>query len=290
MPEHQPVMAKRIAEILVNNPHGVYVDATFGRGGHSCALLDKLSGKGRVLAIDRDPEAVLHAGTIDDSRLVVQHAPFSDLPLLLKALDLPGIDGIVFDLGVSSPQLDNAQRGFSFQRQGPLDMRMDPTRDEPLQKALLRLSEKALADIIYHYGEERYSRRIAKAIHTSRPIADTLQLATIVAKAVPRWEKGQHPATRTFMALRIFLNRELEELEQTLPAAVSALNPGGRLAVLSFHSLEDRIVKRFLQKESRNEQARIKLLFPYERPGLEEKRQNPRARSAILRSAEKMDV
>jgi 16S rRNA (cytosine1402-N4)-methyltransferase len=167
---------------------------------------------------------------------------------------------------------------------------MDPTRDEPLQKALRRLSEKELADIIYHYGEERYARRIARAIAANRHLDNTLQLADVVAKAIPRWEKGQHPATRTFMALRIFLNRELEEIEIALPAAIAALKPSGRLAVLSFHSLEDRIVKHFLKMESRLPQPRLRLLFAYERPTHEEKNLNPRARSAMLRAAEKIEV
>jgi 16S rRNA (cytosine1402-N4)-methyltransferase len=290
MTEHRPVMVERIAELLVQDPDGIYMDATFGRGGHSRAILSRLSEKGRLIALDRDPEAIAFAQTLNEPRLIIEHTPFSNLSSVLKNLGIAHVHGIVFDLGVSSPQLDNGDRGFSFNKAGPLDMRMDPSRDEPLQKALRRLSEKELADIIFHYGEERYARRIARAIAANRHMDNTLQLADVVAKAIPRWEKGQHPATRTFMALRIFLNRELEEIEKALPAAITALKPGGRLAVLSFHSLEDRIVKRFLKTESRLPQPRLRLLFAYERPTHEEKNLNPRARSAMLRSAEKIEA
>ena len=302
---HAPVLLGEALEALAVRPDGFYVDATFGRGGHSRALLEQLGERGTLLAIDRDPQAVAAARVQfgADPRATIVHAPFSRLGEVLGDAGRRA-DGILLDLGVSSPQLDDASRGFSFLRDGPLDMRMDPGSGESAAQWLARAGEREIATVIARLGEDRFARRIARAIVDARaagPIETTGQLAEVVSRAVPTREPGKHPATRTFQALRIHVNRELEELEEVLPQAVEALAPGGRLAVISFHSLEDRMVKRFLRRAAQDDpawaglpaipaQARAKLrlvgraVFPSEG----EVAANPRARSAVLRAAERV--
>ncbi len=285
---------------------GLYIDGTFGRGGHSRALLARLGPEGRVLALDRDPEAIATAQALasQDKRLQVFHRPFSRLSQLADTLGIRGaVAGMLLDLGVSSPQLDDARRGFSFSKSGPLDMRMDPEDGESAADWLARVSEEAITRVLRIYGEERFARRIARRIVQARrkaPLTTTDQLAALVAAAVPRWERGKHPATRTFQALRIQINGELEELRRGLAAACELLKPGGRLAVISFHSLEDRIVKRFIRAEAQGptfppgvpvpataQRGRLRSLGK-RRPGAREIAENPRARSAILRIAERL--
>ncbi|MFZ8986486.1 MAG: 16S rRNA (cytosine(1402)-N(4))-methyltransferase RsmH [Steroidobacteraceae bacterium] len=303
--EHVPVLLEETLEALAVKGDGFYVDATYGRGGHAEAVLARLGNRGTLLVIDRDPEAVAcareHIGR--DPRVTVVHADFASLDTALEAVGRQP-DGILLDLGVSSPQLDTPGRGFSFQRQGPLDMRMDPGTGQSAAEWLAEVDERELAMVIARYGEERFARRIARAIVGARavhPIADTAELARVVAAAVPRREPGKHPATRTFQALRIHVNDELGQLERVLPRAMAALAPGGRLAVISFHSLEDRMVKRFLRDQSRDDpawaglpvvpeaaRARLRLVGRAVFPGEEEVRRNPRARSAVLRAAERI--
>ena len=303
--EHVPVLLEETLEALAVKGDGFYVDATYGRGGHAEAVLARLGNRGTLLVIDRDPEAVAcareHIGR--DPRVTVVHADFAALDTALEAVGRQP-DGILLDLGVSSPQLDTPGRGFSFQRQGPLDMRMDPGTGQSAAQWLAEVDERELAMVIARYGEERFARRIARAIVGARavhPIADTAELARVVAAAVPRREPGKHPATRTFQALRIHVNDELGQLERVLPRAMAALAPGGRLAVISFHSLEDRMVKRFLRDHSRDDpawaglpmvpeaaRARLRLVGRAVFPGEEEVRRNPRARSAVLRAAERI--
>lgn len=302
--KHAPVMLDEALHALTLRDDGFYVDATFGRGGHSRALLARLGERGVLLAIDRDPQAVAEAREAigADPRVRVAHASFSLLNELVAAVGRPA-DGILLDLGVSSPQLDDAARGFSFMRDGPLDMRMDPGSGDSVASWLARADEREIATVIWRYGEERHARRIARAVVAARddaPVTTTRRLAEIIARAVPGREPGKHPATRTFQALRIHVNRELEELESVLPQAVTALAPGGRIAVISFHSLEDRIVKRFLRRESHDDpawaglpvvppaaRARLRLVGRAIFPTTQEKARNPRARSAVLRIAEK---
>jgi 16S rRNA (cytosine1402-N4)-methyltransferase len=305
---HVTVLLSEAVEALAVKPDGVYVDATFGRGGHSRALLARLGNQGRLIAMDRDPGAVAAGAAIMDGRLVLVHAPFSDLSKVLAEQGLTAVDGILFDLGVSSPQLDEAERGFSFRFDAPLDMRMDTSGGETAGEWLARASVREITEVLRNYGEERFAYEIAKAIvsgrdgEDSQPVATTRQLATLVAATVRTREPGQHPATRTFQALRIHVNQELEELSLALPQAIRALKAGGRLAVISFHSLEDRIVKRFLRAEEHPDnlpsrlplraselpQARVKVLGKPLRPGKVEVAANPRARSAVLRVAEKL--
>ncbi len=287
---------------------GIYVDATCGRGGHSEAMLARLGTHGRVLALDRDPQAVsaVRARFANDARFEILHAPFSQLHAQLADRGLNGrVDGLLFDLGVSSPQLDAPERGFSFLREGPLDMRMDPTRGISAAQWLNAADEAEIARVLRDYAEERFARRIARVIVRERataPIATTRALAEIVARAVPTRERGKDPATRSFQAIRIFINRELEELETALPQAVAALAPGGRLAVISFHSLEDRKVKHFLRAEARGvepppglpvradaQRTRLKLVGKAIRASETEIARNPRARSAVLRVAERTE-
>jgi len=301
---HAPVLLGEVLEVLAVRPDGFYVDATFGRGGHSRAILARLGERGTLLAIDRDPQAVAAARAQlgADPRTMIVHAPFSRLSEALAATRKA--DGILLDLGVSSPQLDDAARGFSFLRDGPIDMRMDPGSGESAAQWLARADEREIATVIARLGEDRFARRIARAIVAARadgPIDTTSRLAEVVARAVPTREPGKHPATRTFQALRIHVNRELEELEQVLPQAVDALAPGGRLAVISFHSLEDRMVKRFLRRESQDDpawaglpavpahaRARLRLVGRAVFPSEAEVAGNPRARSAVLRAAERV--
>ncbi len=299
---HQSVLLNESLAALVLRADGRYLDGTYGRGGHAAAILAQLGPSGRLLVMDRDPQAIAHARArfADDARVDIRHAPFSTLA------DWPevraGVDGILLDLGVSSPQLDEARRGFSFMADGPLDMRMDPSSGEPVSAWLARAEESAIADVLWHYGEERRSRAIARVIVAERAraaIDTTAQLAALIA-GVPGTRDGhKHPATRSFQALRIHINDELGELDRALASALSVLNPGGRLAVISFHSLEDRAVKRFLSARSGKVvgdrrrplmpevvAAEFKVLKRV-MPGAEELASNPRARSAVLRIAEK---
>jgi 16S rRNA (cytosine1402-N4)-methyltransferase len=304
---HETVLLDEAVEALVVSEAGKYIDGTYGRGGHSAAILSALSPEGRLLAIDKDPEAVSSARQrwADEARFTIAHGSFSDMAEFADQQGWSGlVDGVLLDLGVSSPQLDNPERGFSFMRSGRLDMRMNTEAGESAAEWLARADEKEIADVIYEYGEERFSRRIARAIVRAReeaPVEDTLQLAEIIADAVPRHEKGRHPATRSFQAIRIFVNAELDDLERGLESALSLLTKGGRLVVISFHSLEDRIVKRFMRKESRGEplprrlpvpgdvgQGRLRLVGKALRPSDAEVAQNPRARSAVMRVAERL--
>ncbi len=303
---HQPVLLAEVLAALQVRPEGTYVDGTFGRGGHSMAILAALGPRGRLLAMDRDPDAVAAGMRIEDRRFVIERGSFADMGDMLEKRGLLGaVDGILLDLGVSSPQLDDPARGFSFQHDGPLDMRMDPDSGEPAAAWLAHASAQEIADVLWRFGEERHSRRIARAVVAARaeaPVATTARLAAIVSAAVPRREPGKHPATRTFQALRIQVNGELEALPCALAASVPALAPGGRLAVISFHSLEDRIVKRFMRDLSRPRDdlppdlpvrdvapaALLCLVGKPRRPGPDEVATNPRARSAVLRVAERL--
>jgi 16S rRNA (cytosine1402-N4)-methyltransferase len=281
------------------------VDATFGRGGHSRLILRQLGSQGRLIAMDRDPEAIAAAGKIRDSRFTAMHARFGELRRTLEALHAGSIAGVLFDLGVSSPQLDDPDRGFSFRFDAPLDMRMDRTKGPSAAQWLEQAEEAEIREVLRDYGEERFAKQIAKAIVAARrrgPVRSTGQLAALVGSAVRTREPGQDPATRTFQALRIYLNKELEELSLALPQALAALSPRGRLAVISFHSLEDRIVKRFMRDNARAgalpedlpvrerdlPAPKLRVLGKPVRVGAEELKANPRARSAVLRVAEKL--
>ncbi len=306
MDEHIPVLAREVLEGLAPVADGLYIDATFGRGGHTARILEALGGEGRVLALDRDPAAIA-AGRVrfaSEVRLALVHAPFADLRQVVHdhARDRP-VAGVLFDLGVSSPQLDEAARGFSFSKDGPLDMRMDPTRGEPVAAWLARAAVDEMREVIASLGEERFARRIAQAIAAERaraPIERTARLAAIVAAAV-RTRDGKHPATRTFQALRMHVNDEPGQLARGLAAAVDVLAPRGRLAVISFHSLEDRLTKDFMRRESSLDPvlARLPVPPPHAAPRLRlvggkhrasaaEVAANPRARSAVLRVAERV--
>ena len=307
MAEHTPVLPDEVLAGLAVRADGRYCDATFGRGGHTAAILASLGPVGRVFALDRDPEAV-RAGRqsfAGEPRLTLIRGSFGRLEELLRAAGLEGeLQGVLLDLGVSSPQLDEAGRGFSFMQDGPLDMRMDNEAGESAARWLARAGEREIAGILRTLGEERYANRIARALVAARaaaPIERTGQLADLVAAAVPTREPGKHPATRTFQAIRIHVNGELEALESALPQTVRLLAPGGRLCVISFHSLEDRIVKRFIQREERGDPvyAGLPQVPPHARPRLRrvggrvtpggaELARNPRARSAVLRVAERL--
>jgi 16S rRNA (cytosine1402-N4)-methyltransferase len=304
---HQPVLLTEVLEGLDIQPDGVYVDGTFGRGGHAGAILDELGPHGKLLAMDKDPEAVHSAETQygNDPRFEITQGAFTMLGHLVAERQLQGrINGLLLDLGVSSPQLDDPVRGFSFSDDGPLDMRMDPTAGISAAEWLAEASEAAISDVLKTFGEERFARRIARRIvqqREQRPLETTRQLAELVAAAVPVREKNKHPATRSFQAIRIYINRELEELENVLEQVPDMLAARGRLAVISFHSLEDRIVKRFIRREYRGEQPPVDLPLPSvehrprlrpvgkaQRPGIAETATNPRARSAVLRIAERL--
>jgi 16S rRNA (cytosine1402-N4)-methyltransferase len=301
---HTTVLLTEAVTALVTQPAGTYVDATFGRGGHARAVLARLSPSGRLVAFDKDPEAIAAAGQIDDPRLTVCHCGFARMREELAALGIARVDGVLFDLGVSSPQIDNPVRGFSFRFDAPLDMRMDTTRGETAADFLARADERQIAEVIRDYGEERFAVQIAKALVARReggsPVRTTSELSQVVARAVKTREPGQDPATRTFQALRIHVNDELEELKQGLSAALALLAPQGRLVVIAFHSLEDRIVKTFIARESRDEiDRRAPMAAPKPmrlvalgriRPGADEVAANPRARSAILRVAERTEA
>jgi len=305
--EHTPVLVDESLAALALQADGYYVDATFGRGGHTARILEALGGKGRVLALDRDAQAIAagRARFANDLRLTLVHAPFAELATLVPAhSDGRPCRGVLFDLGVSSPQLDDAARGFSFRADGPLDMRMDATRGEPVSAWLARAGVDEIREVIATLGEERFARRVAEFIvnaRAERPITRTSELAAIVSRAVRTREPGKHPATRTFQALRMFINDELGQLERGLTAAASVLAVGGRLAVITFHSLEDRMVKQFMQAQSRVDPAlarlpvipasaepRFRIVGRKSRPGEAELASNPRSRSAMLRVAERV--
>ena len=307
---HAPVLLEEAVAALAIQPAGIYVDGTYGRGGHARAILAALGPPGRVVALDRDPAAEAAARAVTDARFTFRRAWFSALPAVLAELSIARVDGVLLDLGISSPQIDDPARGFSFRADGPLDMRMDPTRGESAAAFLARADARELTEVIRDYGEERFAQSIARAIVAARalaPILRTRQLAAVVAQAVrtrPRGDWGQDPATRTFQALRIFVNRELAELALTLPRIVPLMNAGGRLAVISFHSLEDRIVKRFFRQGSQPwggdprlarfairadvlPGAPLRIIGRSIRASGREIAANPRARSATLRVAER---
>ncbi len=296
--QHTTVLLSEAVDALDIQPDGTYVDATFGRGGHTRLVLSKLSSHGRLIAFDKDPEAIQAAQQINDPRFSIRHQGFADLGELPAA----SVDGVLMDLGVSSPQIDNPARGFSFRFEGPLDMRMDTTRGQSVAEWLAEAELQQIAEVIRDYGEERFAVQIAKAIVARRQergsLASTSELAQLVADTVKTREPGQNPATRTFQAFRIFINAELEELQQALSASLQILRPGGRLAVISFHSLEDRIVKQFITQHAREVYDRrapfaapkVMDLKAIDRikPSEQEVAANPRARSAILRIAERL--
>lgn len=300
---HKSVLLEEAVDALAIRPDGAYIDATFGRGGHSRLILDRLGPRGRLIALDRDPEAVAAGKRIDDARFCMVHASFAELAGVLERLGLEGVDGVLLDLGVSSPQLDAAARGFSFRRDGPLDMRMDTSRGQTAAQWLETAGEIEIREVIRDYGEERFAKQIAKAIVAARqrePVVTTGQLADIVGAAVRTREKGKDPATRTFQAVRIYLNQELAHLSLALPQILDSLSAGARLAVISFHSLEDRIVKRFMHDAAHADvplrlplrarelpQPRLRLVGKPVRPSAGEIAANPRARSATLRVAER---
>ena len=305
---HQTVLLQEAVDALAiradsKRAEGCYVDATFGRGGHSRLILERLGARGRLIAFDKDPQAVAAATRIDDARFRAVHASFVELAGVLARVGLEGVDGVLFDLGVSSPQLDDAARGFSFRRDGPLDMRMDTSRGQTAAQWLETADEAEIREVIRDYGEERFAKQIAKAIVAARqrgPVLTTGQLAAIVGAAVRTREKNKDPATRTFQAVRIYLNQELAQLSLALPQILELLRPGGRLAVISFHSLEDRIVKCFMRDAARADvpirlplrerelpQPRLRLVGKPLRASAQEIAANSRARSATLRVAER---
>ncbi len=303
---HRPVMLAEVKEALKLKPDGNYVDATFGRGGHAQAILEQLGANGRLLAIDKDPEAVAQARRrfANEPRFKIMQGSFSEIEVFIKRNNLLGkVDGLLLDLGVSSPQLDDPERGFSFRFDGPLDMRMNPEKGISASQWLAQATENEIATVLKEYGEERYARRIARVILRERAeigITTTKQLAGLIARSVPTREKGKDPATRSFQALRIFINSELDDLRGCLTKVPDVLAPGGRLAVLSFHSLEDRIVKRFIRDQARGQilparlpvregpnSAKLRKVGKPRKPSDEEVAANPRARSAILRIAER---
>jgi 16S rRNA (cytosine1402-N4)-methyltransferase len=307
VPEHTPVLLEEALAALEVKAEGFYLDATLGRGGHAGAILMKLGRPGRLFAVDRDPEAVAAARArfAGEERITILHGSFGDLPQLLPAdARARGFDGILFDLGVSSPQLDDPRRGFSFSHDGPLDMRMDSSRGRTAAQWLADVSERDLAQVLHEFGEERYARRVARAIVERRrtaPFTRTGDLAGVVASAVRTREPGKHPATRTFQAIRMAVNDELGDIERGLAAAIDLLAPAGRLVVISFHSLEDRLTKRFLRRHSSVDpvyaglphippaaRPRLRVIGRAVRPGAAEVAANPRARSATLRAAEKV--
>lgn len=304
--QHITVLLNEAVDALAVREDGIYVDGTFGRGGHSRLILSRLGSQGRLIVFDKDLQAIEAAQKLaeQDGRVTVVHDGFSSFQTTLDKLDIEEIDGALFDLGISSPQIDDGARGFSFRFDAPLDMRMDPTRGMSAAEWIATASEQDLHEVIKNYGEERFSRQIARAIvaqRTESPIDTTRKLAQLVAQNVRTRERGQDPATRTFQAVRIFINRELEEVEAVLPQVMRSLKQGGRLAVIAFHSLEDRIVKQFVKKYSQHPPLPrwaavkeadlplppLKAVGKAIKPGVEETASNPRARSAVLRVAER---
>ncbi|TBM08492.1 16S rRNA (cytosine(1402)-N(4))-methyltransferase RsmH [Hafnia alvei] len=305
--QHKTVLLDEAVNGLNLRSNGIYIDGTFGRGGHSRLILSQLGPEGRLVAIDRDPQAIAAAAEITDPRFSIVHGPFSDMASYVRELGLEGqINGVLLDLGVSSPQLDDAERGFSFMRDGPLDMRMDPTRGLSAAEWLMKAEEEDIAWVLKTFGEERFAKRIARAIverNRLEPMTRTHELATLIANASPFREKHKHPATRSFQAIRIYINSELEEIERALNGALEILAPEGRLSIISFHSLEDRIVKQFIRHHSRGPQVpagiplteaqlrsqggrKLKALGKM-KPSGEEVNANLRARSSVLRFAER---
>jgi len=302
--QHRTVLLHEAVAALEVRAAGVYVDGTFGRGGHSRMILERLGPQGRLLALDRDPQAIAAARAIADPRLTVLHRPFGELAEAARQAGFAAVDGVRLDIGVSSPQLDEGERGFSFRFDAPLDMRMDTTQGETAAEWLARAEIRDITEVIKNYGEERFAFQIAKKIvaaRSERPLTTTGELAALVRETVRTREPGQDPATRTFQALRIHINQELEQLALVLPQAMDLLKPGGRLAVISFHSLEDRIVKRFMRGEAAPDtlprdlplraaelpQPRLRVIGKPVRADAAEVAANPRARSAVLRVAEK---
>lgn len=304
---HQSVLLEQAVDALITDKDGFYIDCTFGRGGHSRKILERLSDQGRLLVIDKDPEAIAIANDLSaqDKRVSVHHGSFAEVRNVLNLEGMEGrVAGVLMDLGVSSPQLDDPHRGFSFMKDGPLDMRMNSATGISAEAWLSQADEQSIANVLFQYGEERYSRRIARAIVNRRqqkPITSTLDLAEIIKQAHPKWEKHKHPATRSFQAIRIFINDELQDLEQSLPRMLELLMPGGRLVVISFHSLEDRIVKRFIQEEEKGDSypadlpitrdalnPRLRHIGKAIKAGEEELSGNIRSRSAVMRVAEKI--
>ena len=305
--DHRPVMLEEVLTGLSIQPNGIYIDCTFGRGGHAAEILQRLGPEGRLLALDKDLQAVEAAQRLfeNDLRFSIEQGSFARLQEHVTTRGWLGkVDGILLDLGVSSPQLDDAGRGFSFRRDGQLDMRMDTSVGESAAQWIKNVKEQDLATVFKEYGEERYAKRIARAVIKARDdqaIIRTKQLADIIAKAHPNWEKGKDPATRCFQAIRIYINNELSDLQNTLPQALDCLKVGGRLAVISFHSLEDRIVKRFMREQAKGDDFPPDLPIPQSqlsprlrnigkvfKPSEEEIQGNPRARSSVLRIAEKI--
>jgi len=307
-PQHVSVLLQEAVEALALQPHGTYLDATFGRGGHSREILSHLADNGRLIALDRDPTAIAAAQSLaSDPRFQIVHTPFSELEQVLSDHTLQQqLDGILFDLGVSSPQLDDAERGFSFMRDGPLDMRMDTSRGMTAADFINTAAEADIAFVLKEYGEERFARKIARAICQDRgetPFLRTKQLADLIARVVPFKDKHKHPATRAFQGIRIHVNGELDEIEKALEASLLGLKTGGRLVVISFHSLEDRLVKRFMRKHSQakavpaglpireeelNKTKQLELLSRAVKPSPAEVQDNPRARSSVLRIAKRV--
>lgn len=306
--QHLTVLLKEAVAGWHSQPEGVYVDGTFGRGGHSRHLLSQLGSEGRLLGIDKDPRALAVGQQLaaEDPRFSIHHASFADLPSCLQDAGInSGVDGILLDLGVSSPQLDDPSRGFSFMQDGPLDMRMNTLAGPSAADWLATASEAEISDVLFHYGEERHARRMARALVKARQeeaITRTHQLAEIVKAANPSWEKHKHPATRAFQGIRIYINQELDDLRRLLDQALDLLAPGGRLVVISFHSLEDRMVKRFMRDAAKGDshlppgvpfredelKRRLKLIGKAIKANPEEVAHNPRSRSAVMRIAEKL--
>ncbi|EOX3348198.1 16S rRNA (cytosine(1402)-N(4))-methyltransferase RsmH [Vibrio cholerae] len=311
--QHISVLLNESIEGLAIKPDGIYIDGTFGRGGHSRTILAQLGPQGRLYSIDRDPQAIAEAQKIDDPRFTIIHGPFSGIDEYAQRYDLVGkVDGVLFDLGVSSPQLDDAERGFSFMKDGPLDMRMDPTSGMPVSEWLAQADLDDITWVIREFGEDKHARRIAKAIveyrenELNEPLTRTSQLAKLISDAAPKsFKEKKHPATRAFQAFRIYINSELEEIDTALRGASDILAPQGRLSVISFHSLEDRMVKRFMRKESQGPEvphglpltqeqiralgsAKMKTVGKALKPSDQEVELNPRSRSSVLRVAEKL--
>lgn len=304
---HRPVLMQEVLRELAIRPSGTYIDGTLGRGGHALAILQQLNASGRLIAIDKDPEALANTRSLfqQDPRVVLLQGSFAGLAAIAKAQNVFGeVQGILLDLGVSSPQLDDPKRGFSFLQDGPLDMRMDNTQGDTAAEWLARAKENEITTVLRDFGEERFAKRIAHAIVTERqikPITTTAHLAEVVSKANPAWEKHKHPATRSFQAIRIFINKELDDLEVGLEQAIEVLAVGGRLGVLSFHSLEDRLVKRFIRSHSQDQKypvnlpvvakemrPRLRAVGRGVKPTADEVAANPRSRSAVFRVAEKL--
>lgn len=305
---HITVLLNEAVDALNIKPNGTYIDGTFGRGGHSKKILSKLDSGGHLFAMDKDLAAIETGKQIQDARFCIEHRHFSEINQLAEKYQLTGVDGILLDLGISSPQIDEGERGFSFRFDAPLDMRMDQTRGQTAAQLLTTISEQQLGKVIKDYGEERFAKQVARAIikerTDGRAITTTGQLAKVVASAIPKIEPGQNPATRTFQALRIFVNQELEELSLILPQCLNLLAVGGRLVVISFHSLEDRIVKRFIQSEQNRDdlpanfpikakdlpQPRLISIGKAVKPGAAEIKLNVRCRSAVMRVAERTAI